>query len=212
MHILLLLKLFKIDFYKRAVVPSHVQKKWHLKINCILRVKMKIALSGKIGSGKSWLADKLCQEHKYTKISFARRIKELAQELFDMKGKDRELLIQIGEKMRDIDPYVWIRNTLKNHKSQYPEYPENIIIDDLRFKEEHEILFQDNWILVKIDIPEEKRKEQIEQKYGNLAHTHLNQSGSHTETGLENLKFHYVLENQEKLYDDLLSICEKHDV
>ena len=36
----------------------------------------------------------------YQKYSFAKRVKELCVELFDMKGKDRELLITFANSMQ----------------------------------------------------------------------------------------------------------------
>ena len=54
---------------------------------------MKIAITGKMGSGKSYLADKISNKYGFYIASFAGRVKELAKELFNMVGKDRGLLI-----------------------------------------------------------------------------------------------------------------------
>ena len=55
---------------------------------------MKIAICGKMCSGKSTLANHIMRTFPgYQKYSFARRVKELCVDLFDMQGKDRELLI-----------------------------------------------------------------------------------------------------------------------
>ena len=80
---------------------------------------MKIDICGKMCSGKSTLANHILRTFPgYQKYSFAKRVKELCVELFDMKGKDRELLITFANSMRDIDPNVWIRQVLKETKDK----------------------------------------------------------------------------------------------
>ena len=94
---------------------------------------MKIAITGKMGSGKSYLADKISNKYGFYIASFAGRVKELAKELFNMVGKDRGLLINFATKMREIDSEVWIRTMLKSIKGK-----ENVIVDDLRLKNEYD--------------------------------------------------------------------------
>ena len=80
---------------------------------------MKIAICGKMCSGKSTLANHIMRTFPgYQKYSLAKRVKELCVELFDMKGKDRELLITFANSMRDIDPNVWIKQVLKETKDK----------------------------------------------------------------------------------------------
>ena len=105
---------------------------------------MKIAICGKMGSGKSYLAHKLNTEFGFYKSSFAKKVKELASELFDMKEKDRGLLIDFATKMRSIDSYVWIRYMLKECASH-----ENVVVDDLRLHNEYDTLKKEGWFFVK---------------------------------------------------------------
>ena len=56
---------------------------------------MKIAISGKMGSGKTYLAENISKKYGFYKASFAGRVKELASELFNMRGKDRGLLLSL---------------------------------------------------------------------------------------------------------------------
>ena len=90
---------------------------------------MKIAISGPMCSGKSTMAKLICSlDDNYKIYSFGQKIKDLAKELFDMGDiKDRSLLINIANKMKDINQNVWINYILKECKD------ENCIIDDLRF-------------------------------------------------------------------------------
>ena len=65
---------------------------------------MKIGICGKMCSGKSTISDYIMRTQPgYQKYSFAQKVKELCIELFNMKTKDRPLLINFANKMRDID-------------------------------------------------------------------------------------------------------------
>ena len=64
-----------------------------------------------------------------------------------MKTKDRPLLINFANKMRDIDPDVWINQVLQQTKGK-----ENCIIDDLRYQNELDALIKDGWIIIQLNI------------------------------------------------------------
>jgi len=65
---------------------------------------MKIAIYGPMCSGKTTVANILQETDKrYSIYSFGQKIKDIAKELFQMEGKDRSLLINIADKMREID-------------------------------------------------------------------------------------------------------------
>ena len=83
---------------------------------------------------------------------FAKKLKELAIELFDMEYKDRRLLINFATKMREIDSSVWIRSMFKDIKSA-----KMVVLDDLRLNNEYITLKENNWFLIKIDISEDER-------------------------------------------------------
>ena len=95
---------------------------------------MKIAISGKMCSGKSTIA-KLIKEYdnRYEIYSFGKKVKLIANELFgmDLEDKDRTLLIQIASKLREIDINVWANYIINQTKDK-----EYCIIDDLRFQNE----------------------------------------------------------------------------
>ena len=74
---------------------------------------MKIAIAGQMASGKSTLANKMQEElisldYRVERHSLATKVKEIGSNLFGMVEKDRKLLQQIGMKMREIRPDVWI--------------------------------------------------------------------------------------------------------
>ena len=75
---------------------------------------MKIAIYGPMCSGKSTIANIIQKKYPQYKIySFGQKIKDIANELFNMEGKNRSLLINIADKMRDIDEDVWVKYIMK---------------------------------------------------------------------------------------------------
>lgn len=130
---------------------------------------MKIAICGKICSGKTTLANYIMRTFPgYQKYSFAQKVKELCVELFDMKKKDRPLLINFANKMRDIDPDVWINQVLKQTKGK-----ENCIIDDVRYQNEVDALIKDGWKFIQLDVPYNIQRDRIMRIYPNDFKEHL---------------------------------------
>ena len=121
---------------------------------------MKITIAGKMGSGKTFLANSISKNFDFTQTSFALRVKELAVELFDMSGKDRTLLIDFATKMRDIDDTVWIRSMLR-----HIDGVENVVLDDLRLRNEYDTLRSHGWIIVKLKVHEDERQRRLCEKY-----------------------------------------------
>lgn len=107
---------------------------------------MKIALSGKMMSGKTIVADYLVSKYGFTEIAFADRLKELAIELFGMdpEYKDREILQLLGMKMRELDPNVWIRYVM----NELPDR-QDVVVSDVRLKNEFDALQHAGFIMVR---------------------------------------------------------------
>ncbi len=167
---------------------------------------MKIAICGKMCSGKSTIADHIMRTlpgHK--KYSFAKKVKDLCVELFDMKYKDRNLLINFANKMRDIDPNVWINQIFKQTQGN-----ENCIIDDLRYQNEVDALINDGWIIIQINISYTLQKQRIMKLYPDTFKEHLNASNHISEKNnfiLPNdhphLKLYVNETNQDKIFHDI---------
>ena len=124
---------------------------------------MKIAISGKMCSGKSTIS-KIIQEYdnRYEIFSFGKKITILANELFgmDINQKNRSLLIEIASKMREIDENVWVNYIINQTKNK-----EYCIIDDLRFQNELELLEQNGWKIIQLNIDEDLQLERIKNLY-----------------------------------------------
>jgi len=103
---------------------------------------LRIAFSGKMQVGKTTSADYLVQKYGFIKLSFAGKLKEIAKDLwpeqFECNQKPRQLLQDLGMKMREIDQDVWVNYVLRIIKSLPKET--NIVIDDLRFLNEYKAL------------------------------------------------------------------------
>tara|TARA_Y100000768_G_scaffold47191_1_gene30806 strand:+ start:1353 stop:1877 length:525 start_codon:yes stop_codon:yes gene_type:complete len=141
---------------------------------------MKIAICGKMCSGKSTLANHIMRTFPgYQKYSFARRVKELCVELFGMTGKDRDLLITFANKMRDIDPNVWINQVLRETKGK-----ENCIIDDVRYQNEVNALIHDGWKIIQLHVPYELQKKRIIKTYPDNYQEHLDKINHISEQNL----------------------------
>ena len=133
---------------------------------------MKIAITGKMCSGKTTLKNFICEHHPEFKMySFGQKVKDIAYDLFKMNPsfKDRTLLTSIGQKMREIDENVWINYLINNTKNQ-----EYCIIDDLRYQNEYEALVENGWKIIKINITPELQEERIKQIYPENYQDHLN--------------------------------------
>jgi len=107
----------------------------------------RIAIGGKMGTGKSSLADFLVKCFQFKKYSFAAKLKELASDLFDMEIKDRQLLQVLGTKVREVEQNAWCNYIMKRINR---EAPLRAVIDDMRYLNEAEILKENEFTLVRL--------------------------------------------------------------
>jgi len=128
---------------------------------------MKIAIYGPMCSGKTTIANIIREiNSEYEIFSFGGKIKELAKELFDMKNKDRTLLISIASKLRDIDEDVWAKYVV--NQTENKEY---CIIDDLRFQ--NELNYLSDWKIISLTTPTKVRIERIKILYPENYQDHI---------------------------------------
>lgn len=140
---------------------------------------MKIAIHGPMCSGKTTISDIIKEyDNSYKTYSFGLKVKDIAKDLFDMKGKDRSLLINVATKMREIDPDIWAKYVVKQIKK---DNNSNCIIDDLRFQNEADYLKND-WLMISLTTPEEVRIKRIKEIYKENYQDHIKNMSHISET------------------------------
>jgi len=152
---------------------------------------MRLALTGKMRSGKSMLADHLWLFYDYTRLSFGEELKRLADDLFadsdaykfepkyewdSLAGdlnehglptgeyvqvghkKPRKLYQDIGQKLRELDEDVWVRQVADGVKL-YSEYrsTKGLVITDLRQPNEYEWARDNGFTIIRVNADEETR-------------------------------------------------------
>lgn len=153
---------------------------------------MRIAITGNLCSGKSYLAKILMKKYNLELYSFAGKIKEIATDLFQMTQKDRLLLQNIADKMKEIDPDIWIKYVLSGIGTK-----DNIIIDDLRFENEVNYLKEHGFTIIRLNIPDNIRMERIKNTYPTTYEEHFKGMNHNSEQEINNLKvdldLHYLI-------------------
>ena len=133
---------------------------------------MRIAITGKMCSGKSTLAKYICSlDDRYEIHSFGQKVKDVASDLFQMDPlhKDRTLLTSIGTKMREIDPDVWTKYIINKTKNlQFG------IVDDLRYQNEYDYLVDNNFKIIQMNVSPELQEQRLKKVYPLNYQDHLN--------------------------------------
>lgn len=167
---------------------------------------MKIAIIGKICSGKTTIADYLVNiNSNFKKLSFSTKVKEIALELFNDKNKNRLLLQQIGTKMREINENVWAEYTI-NQSKKY----DFIVIDDLRYKNEYDLLKKNNYKIIKLIISDELQLSRLKMTYPNDWNTHLENLNHESESFINIIKDVDLIIDVDKDKNNIYNIVENY--
>ncbi|ACV64587.1 hypothetical protein Dtox_3893 [Desulfofarcimen acetoxidans DSM 771] len=113
---------------------------------------MRIAVTGKMRSGKDTVGDYLVRKHNFKKFAFGDAIRSICQELFPetlVKGKPRYLYQAVGQGMRTIETDVWINKLFKQLNKESPGT--NLVLTDLRQQNEYMALKQNGFIIVRVN-------------------------------------------------------------
>jgi len=161
---------------------------------------MKIAITGKMCSGKSTLAQIIKETHRdYIIYSLGQKVKDVAKDLFNMTEKDRTLLTSIGTKMREIDSEVWINYIIKQTEGKT-----HCIVDDLRYQNEYEALSKNGFTIIQLVIDPEIQKERIKEVYPDNFQDHLDNRNHLSEKN----EFKWLTRDNLLIIDSSLSIPE----
>lgn len=143
---------------------------------------MNIYLCGKAGVGKSVAAAYLTKKYNLTTAKFAYPVYNLAYNYFKMEGKDRKLLQVIGSDVgRDmVNSEIWVNRfqeditIIENTAKIIGLPPVNFILDDCRFKNEHEMLKKMGWVGIYLHAPDTIRLKRLEARDGTAQESTLN--------------------------------------
>lgn len=166
-----------------------------------------IALIGRMGAGKTSIAEELMGLYGYTKFSWATPVKTIGALAYGTIAKDvpyevavkghpeirtgRELLQRIGtDAMREqVDENFWIRVGVRHLENN----PGPFVNDDTRFPNEADALARREWIIVSVSLPEKERLQRLHLIYGDTLTADLLNHPS--EQHVDKIKANYRLWN-----------------
>tara|TARA_Y100000389_G_scaffold68447_1_gene64923 strand:- start:3118 stop:3825 length:708 start_codon:yes stop_codon:yes gene_type:complete len=166
---------------------------------------MKIAISGKMCSGKStlkeFIKDKLLNCYNQiqnngliplSELSFGHPIKEMYYTLFNYsKNKNRKAFQSIGDTFRAIDRDVFAKRVIEKCVDD-----KIIILDDLRFKNEMKYLKENGFICIRIDIAEDIQRSRFYKLYP--GEDYENTRGHISEVDLDNCRHFDLIVGQDQ--------------
>ncbi len=120
---------------------------------------MQIAVTGRMGSGKTTIAELLSDEYNYKTVRISGKLKKIIREL--ELPYERDVLQQTGDFFRKFDEIVWVRQAIKESKVLLKQGAPGIVIDDVRYKNEQRALVEADFILIRVVAPVKERKERI---------------------------------------------------
>lgn len=177
-------------------------KKARRKGGCI----MKIALFGKMRSGKNTVADILKEQYEFKEFAFGDGIGEIITKYFPeafVNGKPRRHYQHIGQELRKLNPDVWVNYLFRsvNHYLTQEQADslimnrkanENIVITDGRQLNEAERLKEAGYIIIKVETPEDIRIQRIKESGDNFSPEQLNHE---TEKQVDLIEADVVIKN-----------------
>jgi len=159
-----------------------------------------IGICGKAGTGKTAVADHLVNKYGYKRYSIADEVKRIAVRLFVMKEKDRKLLQDIGFKMREIRPSVWIDFLINQIRGK-----DKIVVDDIRYPNEYEALKKEGFKIIKVVADREICIKRLTGRDGTAAIERLDDE---SETAMDNVEIENVLDGNLPLEEMLVQLDE----
>ena len=117
---------------------------------------MKIAVCGRMRSGKDTLANRLVEDYGFKEFKFSQGINEIINQYFPehafSEKRPRKHQQFIGQGMRQLDEDVWVNYTLSYVEEYLAEHGDNadVVISDLRQENEARILRQNGFTIVNV--------------------------------------------------------------
>lgn len=163
---------------------------------------MRLAIVGKMRSGKDSVASIFINKFGYKKLAFADGITEIIDKFFPESystgTKPREHYQKIGQELRKINQNVWI-NYLDRRLSQFDNL--NVIVSDCRQKNEEIYLREKGFILIKVIADTEIRLQRIANSGESVT---LEQLNHESESQVDSIQADYIIVNN-GTYEELTS-------
>jgi dephospho-CoA kinase len=162
---------------------------------------VKIALTGKMRSGKDLCGNHLYIRHSFNRVAFGDALKKNAHATFPWVSefsKPRALYQQYGQLMRQIDPDVWIKHAERAIKGAI-DFNVNtgaekvgVVITDLRQPNEYEWARANGFTIIRVTAPDEDRIARAK-----IAGDDFNEADleHETESHIDRFSVDYTLEN-----------------
>ncbi|MBC9786408.1 hypothetical protein H1S01_18290 [Heliobacterium chlorum] len=121
---------------------------------------VKIAITGKMRSGKDLIAEYLVRKYGFRRFAFGDGVRAVTRLIYpDIQNscmKPRSLYQQIGQALRQIDPAVWLNYTLEEIDASTNPF-DSIVISDLRQPNEYKALLNNGFTIVRVQSTVENR-------------------------------------------------------
>lgn len=160
---------------------------------------LKIALVGKMRSGKDTVADILQKEYKFNRIAFGDKLKELAHMIFPhvpLDPKPRELYLFMNV-MREFYEDVWVYH-LANTYNSIKNNSHGIVITDVRQQNELDWCKKNGFTILKVVCDDIIRLERIKASGDAHKEEYLTHN---TESSVDQLEFDDWIDNSGNLED-----------
>lgn len=165
--------------------------------------KLRIALTGKMRSGKNTFARHLVGYDYFYPIKFSKGISEIIDCYLPevaAQSKNRKAYQIIGQSMRQIDPLVWVKHSV----SCAPEN-ENLIVTDLRQANEADYLRKQGFIIVKVEACIDLRIERMKASGDTFSLEDLHHE---TERSVDEIEADYTIQNEGRESDLMIAAQE----
>lgn len=173
---------------------------------------MKLAIVGKIRSGKDTVGSMFIQEYGCMRMAFGdgigRVIKDYFPEAFK-DGKPRRHYQHIGQRFRDLDPDVWVKDLGRMYTALKHMGIERFVVTDMRQMNEYEYLKSQGFQVAKVDTADEIRLERMNANGDNFTLEDLNHE---TEAQIDALPYDFLISNNttlDDLYEQVKHVAEE---
>lgn len=157
-----------------------------------------LALVGKMGAGKTTIAESLEHAFGYTRLSIASPLKSIAVQIWgDSADRDRSKLQPLGQAVRAIDEDAWANLLLSRIDVMQHQQPEaHFVVDDCRFPNEYWKLREYGFVVVRVEAPVWLRVDRLK-SIGKLQDEAQLEDTS--ETALDGFEADYTVTNEASL-------------